>query len=137
MIAAAMAAASMDTDTEDRYIQSVVEAKGRIWGWQWRRNFGSRVSVSVASIAGQVQETGDTPLSPSYARNYPEVFLGDGLEFAAALKRVPEKHRLFAWVHYAAEDPAKVKAEALGIAISTYWQRRNYMRRAIGSALQM
>jgi hypothetical protein len=116
----------------------LVEAKGRIWGWQWRRTFGDKVSVSVKSLMGRVQaEQHSTMEGGTFDRHYPEVFLGDALEFAVALKHIHERHRSMALVHYVVVQPAKVKAHEMGIAIQTYWQRRNSMRRALADVMNV
>lgn len=115
----------------ERQRLEIVEVKGRTWGWQWRRNFGEYASTSIASWLGKLQE------SKTGERNYKEVFLGDGLEFATALKHLPENKRKFALIHYCIPVPAKVKAGELGIHIQTYWQRRNALRRAMTEYLDV
>jgi hypothetical protein len=111
-------------------MMEVVEAKGRTWGWQWRRNFGEYASTSIPSWLGKLQQTrsGDGVV---------EVFLGDGLEFATALKQVSDKHRQFALIHYCIPVPAKVKAHELNIHLRTYWQRRNAMRKKLALVLNL
>jgi hypothetical protein len=115
----------------DLHMMEVIEAKGRTWGWQWRRNFGEHATTSIASVLGQLNE------GASHERNYKEVFLGDALEFSNALKHLPEKHRLFATIHYCIPEPAKVKAHALNIHLQTYWQRRNAVRKRMADWLDV
>lgn len=121
----------------DRQRMEIVEAKGRVWGWQWRKNFGDKVSVPVASILGKIQDEAFGAGEGSISRNYAEVFLGDALEFATALKHLPEDKRQFAYVHYCIPQPAKVKAHELGIHQRTYWQRRNAMRMLLAHVMNV
>ncbi len=119
-------------EIDDRQDRELVEAKGRTWGWQWRRNFGDKVSISVKSLMGRARDEQHATLEGgSFERFYPEVFLGDALEFAVALRKVDEKHRHMALIHYVVSQPAKTKAAAMGIHVQTYWQRRNAMQRAL------
>ncbi len=123
---------------DDRQRRVVIESKGRTWGWQWRRNFGSRVVVPIASLLGRIQEEGPgAGLGTEYERTYKEVFLGDGLEFAVALKHVHERHQSFAMIHYVIPEPAKTKAAELGIHEQTYWQRRRAMCDAIAGVMDV
>ncbi len=116
-------------DVTDQQEMSYVEAAGRTWGWQWRRNFGSEVSVSIASgsdFKGQAARD-------HRERNYPEVFMGDGLVFACALKHLPEDCQIMARVHYIITAPAKTKWPELGIQQAEYWRRVRKMKNAIAS----
>lgn len=113
----------------DRQALEIVEIKGRSWGWQWRRNFGDKFKVSLTSMQTAIES------DHSGSQHFPEVFCGDGLEFACALKHIPEKHREFAKIHYIIPQPAKVKAAELGIHINTYFQRRNAMRRVLAALI--
>lgn len=121
----------------DRQLLQVVEAMGRTWGWQWRRNFGEPEPVAIGGLNGKIQDYGTGALSGPLKQNYPDVFIGDGLLFNCVLKRIPEKHRTMAWIHYAVPAPAKVKAPIIGIHEQTYWQRRNAMRRAIAKLIDI
>ena len=118
-------------DSFDRQRMEIVEAKGCVWGWQWRKNFGEHAVSSIPSVLGQLNE------GAGHERNYKEVFLGDALEFSNALKHIPEKHRIFATIHYCIPEPAKVKAHAMQIHLQTYWQRRNAVRKHLSAWLSV
>lgn len=125
-------------DDQHRHRYSVVDAYGRLWGWAWRQNFGDLAEFPVPSLAGKLIEQGHGAAGGQHKpRSYPEVFRGQALEFANALKQVPERHRDFAWVHYVVDLPAKAKAPLLGIHVQTYWQRRRSMQSALAESLGM
>ena len=115
----------------DLHMMEVIEAKGRTWGWQWRRNFGEYAASSIPSILGQLNE------GSSHERKYSEVFLGDALEFSIALRHIPEAQRDFALIHYCIPVAAKVKAHAMKIHVQTYWQRRNTLRKRLAEWLDV
>lgn len=119
-------------DDADRQRRKVVDSYGRIWGWQWREHFGDLAKFPLSSFAGKLMAEGEGALSGAYKpRSYAEVFLGQGLEFAAALKLVRENHREMAWVHYVVDMPWKLKAVEMDIHVNTYNDRRILMQRAL------
>jgi len=124
---------------DTRALRRIVDSYGYTWGFQWRRHFGSEAEFSLASFAGKVAEYGlgsmdgfDKPMS------YPEVFMGNGLEFAVALTHLKdERLREMAWVHYVVDMPKKAKAPILGIHINTYDQRKKAMQLKLAGLLNL
>lgn len=123
---------------ETRALRRIVDSYGYTWGFQWRRNFGKAAKFPIASFAGKVAEQGEgATMGDQVERVYPEVFTGNALEFATALKFLPEAHREFAWVHYAVDMPKKAKAPLLGIHVNTYDQRKKVMQLKLAGLLNL
>lgn len=114
---------------ETRAIRKIVDSYGYSWGFQWRRNFGSDALFPLASFAGKLKDQGEGAVfGEAWDRKYAEVFMGNALEFATALKYADSGSRVMAWVHYVADMPKKAKAPMLGIHINTYDQRKKAMQ---------
>lgn len=123
---------------ETRALRKIVDSYGYTWGFQWRRHFGAEATFPLASFAGKVAEQGEgAAWGENKPRNYLEVFMGNALEFATALKYLDEKNREMAWVHYAVDMPKKAKAPMLGIHINTYDQRKKAMQMKLAGLLNL
>ena len=127
------------------------------WAEQWVQNFGrapDRAGRAVGPLGctlGRVRELHDgASSSTSYDRHWPEVFLGQGLEVAIALKAMAEMQRLVVWHHYVGRRydwtswkslarPTKqvVLAQRLGISLPEYYHRRDTAKACIRVALTL
>lgn len=123
---------------DTRALRRIVDSYGFTWGFQWRRHFGTEATFPIASFAGKIVEQGEGAIhGENKPRNYAEVFMGGGLEFATALKHLDERSREMAWVHYAADMPQKAKALLLGVHLNTYHQRKKAMQLKLAGLLNL
>lgn len=123
---------------ETRALRKIVDSYGYSWGFQWRRHFGNEATFPIPSFAGKLIEQGVGAIGgENRPRRYAEVFLGNALEFATALKYVEERHRNMAWLHYVVDIPKKAKAPMMGIHINTYDQRKKAMQLRLATLLNL
>lgn len=123
---------------ETRALRRIVDSYGYTWGFWWRRNFGADATFPIPSFAGKVKDQGEGAVyGDSNERHYPEVFKGNALEFATALKFVDEHCRRMAWVHYVSDMPQKAKAGLLDIHLNTYHQRKRAMQMKLAGLLNL
>jgi hypothetical protein len=130
--------AFMTEPDDTRALRRIVDSYGYSWGFQWRRNFGDEARFPIPSFAGKLIEQGVGAIGGGgRPRNYPEVFIGNALEFANALKVLDERLRTMAWVHYVVDMPKKAKAPMLGIHVNTYDQRKKAMQLELVKVLNL
>ena len=113
-----------------------IDAMGRSWGYQLRRH--AKAEGKLPSLAGRVMELGPVgaAIRGQGAQIFDEGLLGDALEFHIAWKQIDNHaYRQILAAHYVEAGPVKRKAPAIGIAVSTYWQRLDYAQRAIASVM--
>jgi len=78
---------------------------------------------AVRSTLEGVKATYDGTDSGQLKQHFPEVYVGRSFWVNRAFHNLPLLLRATFDVHYAAKGPTPDKAEALGIARSTYWAR--------------
>lgn len=138
-----------------RWRQDDVDLACEAWATQWVDNFGrapdraGRAIGPLGCTLGRVRELHDgASSSTSRDRHWPEVFLGQGLVVAIALKAMAEMQRLVMWHHYVGRcydqaswarlpRPTKqvVIAHRLGIGLSEYYHRRDTAKACVRVAL--
>lgn len=140
-----------------RWNEDEVDVACTAWAWQWVQHFARSPEIAshhvgpVGSTLGRVRQMGDGAASRTgYTREFPEVFLGQGLLVATTLKTLPASKREIIWQHYVGRcyDPATWRplrrptkqhliAERLGISLAAYYQRRDSAKACIQTALTL
>jgi hypothetical protein len=126
------------------------------WAHQWVANFGlppdraGRAIGPLGCTLGRVRELHDGASSSTEraGQHWPEVFLGQGLVVAVALRHMSEMQRLVVEHHYIRRwyDPttwARMKrptkqsviAQRLGLSLSEYYTRRDTAKACIRTCL--
>ena len=140
-----------------RWRDDDVDVAAKAWADLWVRNFARAPDRSSATVGplgstlGRVRELHDGASSnTSRDRHFPEVFTGEALLVAIALKAMSEGQRMIVHAHYIGrwynahswarlERPVKqaVMADRLGLSLPTYHTRRDTAKSCIRVVLNL
>lgn len=138
-----------------RWHQDDVDVACEAWAYQWVNGMAKapdragRFIGPLGCTLGRIRELHDAASSNTeHARNWPEVFLGQGLLVAIALQAMTLSSREIIWAHYVGrvydpstwqplKRPAKQRlvANRLGLSLSEYYSRRDVAKACIRTVL--
>jgi hypothetical protein len=106
------------------------------WGWQMRMLYVGKDGWPSRTMLARMIEEGALGASASrFMQHFPECIDAEALKFNNAIKRLGEKEREILFIDYVVIGKGKVKAVRMGIARSTYFDRRDDAHKALSAEL--